>query len=244
MRTRPIALIVRREMLQYATTWSGYLIAAALLLLSGLLYNVFGVGSVPQYSRDVLWSAFYFLSGTTLTAGILFSMRLIAEEQQTGSLPLLVGSPMTDGEVVVAKYFSALIPLMVYVGLTAYIPLLVMIRGHISPGHVLVGYVGLLGIGSAGVAIGLFGSALFRTQLVAAIVSGVIAVVMLVLWKTSQLVDGPLGDVIAGLALHDDHFRPFQEGVLSLANVVYYLSVTVFFLILARNVMEARRWRS
>lgn len=237
-------LIVRREVGQYASTWSGYLIAAALLLLSGLLYNVFGVGSVPQYSRDVLASAFYFLSGTTLVAGILFAMRLIAEERQTGSLPLLLGSPLDDGEIVFAKYLSAFVPVAIYVALAGYIPLLVFFRGNVSLGHVLAGYLGLLCIGSAGVAIGLFGSALFRSQLVAAIVSGVIAVVMLVLWKTSQLIEGALGEVVAGMALHDDHFRPFMEGTIELANVVYYASVTLFFLVLSRNVLEAKRWRS
>jgi ABC-2 type transport system permease protein len=239
-----VFLIVRREVGQYASTWSGYLIAAALLLLSGLLYNVFGVGSVPQYSRDVLANAFYFLSGTTLVAGILFAMRLIAEERQTGSLPLLLGSPMRDGEIVLAKYLSAFIPVAVYVVLAGYIPVLVFFRGQVSVGHLLAGYLGLLCIGSAGVAIGLFGSALFRSQLVAAIVSGVIAVVMLVLWKTSQLIEGPLGEVVSKLALHDDHFRPFMDGTISMANILYYASVTLLFLVLARNVLEAKRWRS
>lgn len=238
-----IWLIVSRELRQYANTWSGYLIAASLLLLSGLLYNVFGVGSVPQFSRDVLANAFYFLSGTTLTAGILFSMRLIAEERQTGSLPLLLGAPMTDGQIILAKYLSGFCTVLVYVVLAMYIPLLVFVRGNVSLGHVFAGFVGLCAIGSAGVAIGLFGSALFRSQLVAAIVSGVIAVILLVAWQTSRIVDGPLGEVVASLALHDDHFRPFMAGTISFANLVYYASVTIFFLVLARNAMESRRWK-
>jgi len=244
MNTSRILLIVRREVGQYASTWSGYLIAASLLLLSGLLYNVFGVGSVPQYSRDVLANAFYFSSGTTLVAGILFAMRLIAEERQTGSLPLLLGSPLTDSEIVVAKYLSAFIPVLIYLALASYIPLLVFFRGNVSLGHVAAGYAGLACIGSAGVAIGLFGSSLFQSQLMAAIVSGVIAVILLVLWKTSQLIEGPLGEVVASLALHDDHFRPFMHGTIGLANVLYYASVTIFFLVLSRNVLEAKRWRS
>ena len=239
-----VFLIVRREVGQYASTWSGYVIAAALLLLSGLLYNAYGIGSQPQYSRDVLANAFYFSSGTTLVAGILFAMRLFAEERQTGSLPLLLGSPMRDGEIVVAKYLSAFAPVAIYVALAAYIPVLVFFRGQVSVGHLASGYLGLLCIGSAGVAIGLFGSALFRSQLVAAIVSGVIAVVLLVLWMTSKLIEGPLGEVVSKLALHDDHFRPFMDGTISMANVIYYVSVTVFFLVLARNVLEAKRWRS
>jgi ABC-2 type transport system permease protein len=244
MKTSRVFLIVRREVGQYASTWSGYVIAAALLFASGLLYNAFGVGSVPQFSRDVLGNAFYFMSGTTLVAGILFAMRLLAEERQTGSLPLLSSSPLRDSEIIVAKYLSAFIPVAIYVALSAYLPILVFLRGKVSVGHLASGYLGLLCIGSAGVAIGLFGSALFQSQLVAAIVSGVIAVGMLVLWMTSKLIDGPLGEVVAKLALHDDHFRPFMEGTISLANLVYYASVTLLFLVLSRNVLEAKRWRS
>ncbi|NJK88262.1 MAG: ABC transporter permease subunit [Myxococcales bacterium] len=244
MSARRVLLIVLRELGQYASTWSGYLIAAALLLLTGLFYNVFGVGSVPQFSRDVLANAFYFSSGTTLAAGILFAMRQFAEERQTGTLPLLLASPASDAELVVAKYMSAFVPVLIYIALSSYVPMLVFVRGQVSLGHVFAGLLGVASIGSAGVAIGLFGSALFRSQLVAAIVSGVIAVVMLVLWKTSQLVDGVLGELIAAFSLHDDHFRPFMEGTISLANLIYYASVTAFFLVLSRNVLEAKRWRA
>jgi ABC-2 type transport system permease protein len=239
-----IGLIVMREVRSYASTWSGYLVGAALLLLSGLLYNVYGVGDVPQYSRDVLRNAFYFLSGTTLVAGILFAMRLVAEERQTGSLRLLLGAPISDGQLVLAKFLAGFVPLLVYVAASMYLPLLVFFRGQVAIGHVAAGALGLVLIGAAGVSIGLFGSCLFKSQLVAAIVSGVVAVVMLLLWRTSRIVEGPLGEAISALALHDRHFFPFMEGTISTANIVYYLSVTIFFLALSRNVMEARRWRA
>jgi ABC-2 type transport system permease protein len=236
-------LIARREINQALKTWSGYIIGASLLLLSGLLYNVLGVGAVPQYSRDVLANAYYFLSGTSLVAGILFAMRLVAEERQTGSLPLLSSSPISDGQLVAGKFLGGFTSVAIYVACTLYIPLLVWIRGNVTVGHIVAGHFGLLLIGAAGVSIGLLGSVLFRSQLLAAIVSGVIAVVMLVLWPAKRLIDGPLGDVIGAMALHDRHFRPFMDGTISFANVVYYGSVIAFFLVLSRNVMEAKRWR-
>jgi ABC-2 type transport system permease protein len=236
-------LIVRREVRQYASTWSGYIIAAALLLLTGLLYNVRAVGPNPSYSRDVLFVAFEFMSGTSLTAGILFAMRLIAEERQTQSLPLLLSSPLTDGQLVLGKFLAGFVPVMIYVFMASYVALLVFVRGNVSVGHIAAGILGCLLIGAAGVAIGLFGSALFRSQLLAAVVSGVIAVVLIVVWNAARIVEGPLGDALAALALHGRHQRPFQEGTISLSNVVYYLSVIVFFLVLSRNVMEAKRWR-
>jgi ABC-2 type transport system permease protein len=248
MPTRPgavrgIAVIVRRELAQYLGTWSGYVIAAAMLLASGLFHNVFALGSTPRYSQDVLSDYFFFQSGTTIVAGILFAMRLIAEERQAGTLPLLATSPLTDGQVVLAKFLSALLALAIFLALTVHMPALVFLNGKVSVGHIFAGYLGLLLLGSASVAIGLFGSAIAATQVVAAVVAGVITVVMLLFWLTARLVDGPLGEVIAYLSLHDKHYRPFMDGTVSLANVIFYLSVTAFFLMLARNVLEARRWR-
>ena len=67
---------------------------------------------------------------------------------------------------------------------------------------------------------------------------------MILLWATSRIVDGTLGDFISYLALHDKHFSGFKRGTISLSGVVFYLSVISFFLVLARNVLESRRWRS
>jgi ABC-2 type transport system permease protein len=236
-------LIVKREMGQYASTWSGYVIMAALLLVCGLLYNVFAVGSSPRYSADVLSDYFFYTSGCTIILGILLSMRLIAEERDRGTLPLLATSPLSDGQLIIAKYLSAMAMLVLWLALTIYMPLLVLKNGRVSGGHIFAGYCGLLLLGSCAISIGLFGSSLVKSQVVAAIIAGVIAVVMLLLWMTSRVVDGALGDFIAYLALHDKHFRPFMDGTIPTQSVVFYLSVTAFFLMLSRNVLEGRRWR-
>lgn len=239
-----MALIVRRELAHYFGTWSGYIVSASMLLVSGLLYNVFAVGSSPRYSQDVLSDYFYFLSGTAIIAGILFAMRLIAEERQTGTLPLLTTSHLTDGQIVLAKYISALALLGVFLLLSLYMPALVFINGKVTIGHIAAGYLGVFMLGAVAVAIGLYGSAMVASQLVAAIFSGVITVVMLLLWMTGRVVDGWVGDLIGYLALHDKHFKPFMDGTITVANLVFYASVIAFFLMLARNALEARRWKA
>ena len=236
-------LLIRRELGQYFGTWIGYILMAALLLITGLLYNVFAVGSTPQFSADVLSEFFFVASGCAVTIGMLFAMRLIAEERQNGTLPLLTTSSLSEGQIVFAKYISAMVMILVYLCLTLYMPLLVVYNGAVSIGHVLAGYVGLFCIGSAGVAIGMFGSGLVRSQLVAAIISTVIIVVMLVLWMAARVVEGALGDVIGNLSLHDKHFRPFMDGTVTLPNLIYYASVTLVFLVASRSLLEARRWR-
>jgi ABC-2 type transport system permease protein len=238
-----MGLIVRRELGQYLGTWSGYIVFAALLLATGLFYNVESVGSSPKYSSDVLSDFFKWASGFTVVTGILLAMRLVAEERQNGTLPLLTTSSLTEGQIIFAKYLSAMVMICIYVALSLYMPFLVFYNGAVSLGHIFAGCFGMVLIGSAGVAIGMFGSALFKSQLVAAILAGVIALVMTLLWALARVVEGALGDIIGHITLHDKHFSPFMDGTVTLPNIVYYLSVTAVFLFAARNLLEARRWR-
>jgi ABC-2 type transport system permease protein len=106
-----------------------------------------------------------------------------------------------------------------------------------------VGYVGLLLLGGTTLAIGTFGSALARTQVLAAIVSGCMVVALIIMWLVARVTEHPLNRVFENLALYHKHFPPFQVGVLQLRDVVYYLAVTYFFLFCATRVVEARRWR-
>ena len=82
-----VFLLVRRELGAYLTPPWGWIILAFVLLIDGLLFNVFALGGREKYSAQVLSEFFYFSSGTTMIAGILLTMRLLAEERQTGSGP-------------------------------------------------------------------------------------------------------------------------------------------------------------
>lgn len=239
-----IGLIVRRELGQYLRSSSGYVIAAGILLIQGLLFNVFAIGTSSRFSTEVLEDYFYFASGTTVAAALLFSMRLIAEERQMGTLPLLSTSSLTEGQIVFAKFLSGFSFLALLICVTLYMPAMIFVNGKVAVGHIAAGYAGLLLLGAATMAIGTFGSALASSQIIAIISSLVITVVMILMWLTSRVVEGPLGEILARLALHDTHFRPFMEGTISLSNIVFYLSVTGFFLMLARYALEARKWRA
>lgn len=242
--TAAVGLVIRRELARYFRTWLGYIVMAALLALTSLFHNAYALGSTEKYSADVLRDFFYFASGTTMTVALFLAMRTIAEERQTGTFTLLGSAPLTDGQIVLAKFVAAYSVLLVYVVLTGFMPALVVVRGSVSVGHVLSGYVGLLAIGAAATAIGVFGSALARTQILAIIISAVILVTMLVLWSVARIADGWLGDIITRLAIHHRHFRPFMSGTIALSHLIFYLSVTAVFLTLARNALEGRRWRS
>jgi ABC-2 type transport system permease protein len=236
-------LIARREL--GATLWSplGFVVLAAVLTIDGLLFNLWALGDSAKLSADVLQDYFYVLSGTTMVASVFISMRLLAEEQQTGTINLLLTSPIRDHQVVLGKFVGAFLFLALLTVVTLYMPLLVMVHGKVSWGHVFAGYLGLLLLGGAALAIGLFGSALARSQIVAAFVSGSLLVAMLLLWLLGKEADPPLDRVISYLSLHNLHFRSFMSGKVHLRDVVFYASVCTFFLAASTRVLESRRWR-
>lgn len=240
---RPTLLIARRELASYLRSWTGYVIIAAVLAVDGLLFNAYALGGADKRSSEVLSLFLYFSSGTTMIASVFISMRLVAEERQTGTLALLYSSPVRDGEIIAGKFLSALAFLGILTLATIYMPALIFVHGKISWGHIFGGYLGLMLLGSAALAIGTFGSALSRTQVLAAITSGCMIVAMLVSWLLGRVTDRPLSEIFTSLALHGLHFQPFQSGIIHLRDVIYYLAVTYVFLFAATRVLEARRWR-
>jgi len=239
---RNVVLIARRELLAMVGTMAGWVILAAVLAVDGLLFNSFALEGIRR-SAEVLTRFFYFSSGTTMVAAIFVSMRLLAEERQAGTLPLLYASPVQDVDIVLGKFVAGLAFLCGVTLLTAYMPLLILIHGKVSFGHLAAGYLGLVLLASACMALGTFASALARTQIVAGILGGAMLVGLLVAWQLSRVAEPPFAGFFAALALHNLHFVPFQSGVVHLRDVAYYLLVTWVLLFAATRVVEARRWR-
>ena len=239
---RNVLLIARRELAAYLRTMSGYVIIAGVLFVDGLLFNAFAMAGTGRKSAEVIADFFYFSSGSTMFAAVLLSMRLLAEEHQTGTLQLLYSSPVKDVEIVLGKFLSALGFLALFLVCTAYMPLLVMVWGKVSLGHLASGYLGLLLLGSACLAIGTLGSALTKSQVLAAILSGVMVVSLVICWLLARVTDRPLTDVFTNLAIYG-HFKPFESGLVHLKHVAFFLLVTYVALFGATRVLEARRWR-
>jgi ABC-2 type transport system permease protein len=208
-----------------------------------LLYYGFALTGGARLSADVLRDFFFFSSGTTAVAAILLSMRLFAEERQTGTFVLLSTSPVRESEIVAGKFLAAFGFIALLTALTAYMPLLIFVHGKVSVGHILVGYAGILCLGAATLAIGLFASALARTQVLAAILGASILGTLYLLWLVAKAADPPISTFLSAAALHNEQFRPFMMGVLDMGNVTYYVAVTAFFLLAATKTLEARRWR-
>lgn len=238
---RGMLLIAGRELASFLNTTWGWVILAGVLLIDGLLFNGFALTDTPRLSSDVLEDFFHFSSGTTMIAGVLLTMRLLAEEKQSGTIVLLDTAPVSEGAVVVGKFLGAFGFLALITLATLYMPALILINGKVGWGQIGAGYLGLLGLGAAAVAIGTFGSAVARNQLLAAAIGGFCLVGMLLGWLMSQLMEPPLADILGYLALYDKHFQPFKRGRINTESLVLYGSVVFAFLLMATRVMQARR---
>jgi ABC-2 type transport system permease protein len=241
---RAISVIFRRELAAYLHSPLGWVVAAVTLLVEGLLFYTGALK--PQtgahFSAEVLAAFFYTFSGLIVIAALALSVRLFAEERQTRTIALLRTSPVNDWQMVLGKFFAAFAFLGGITLASFYMPVLVMVNGRISVGQIVVGYVGLLLIGAAVLAIGLFSTSLTKSYLVAAAVGGAVTGAMFLFQPLAAAMDPPLSAIFSALNLHYDNFRGFQIGILQLKNVVYYCGVTYFFLLLSVKVLEAKRW--
>jgi ABC-2 type transport system permease protein len=237
-------LVARRDLGAYLSSMSAYVIIAALLLLNGLFFHAWALGRASaRYSHEVLEDFFYLNWGFAVATAVLLTMRCFADEASQGTETLLRTSVVSDGAVVVGKWLAAMGMVVLFVGLTVYMPGLIFVNGKVSLTHVAVGYTGVLFGGAAASAIGVFCSALFRNQIASGIVAGVLAVYMSVLaWMVSEIVSSPFSEVAAYTALFNQHFVPFMEGRFSSSSVIYHGSLTAFFLLCAAHVLHSRRW--
>src|SRR5439155_17935599 len=159
------------------------------------------------------------------------TMRLLAEEQRTGTIELLLTSPVRDTELVVGKFVAGLGLVASMLALTVFYPILLSIYGSPDRAGIIGGYVGALLFGAAAVAVGLLTSALTSNQIVAAILCFAILLVLWAIDGLGGLAGGTAGAVLSYVAMYS-HFTDLSRGVINSQDVVYFLSITAAALFL------------
>jgi ABC-2 type transport system permease protein len=240
---KQLLLDARRDLSAYFNSYWGFAVIAGVLMLDGLFFNAFAVGDQAKYSSKVIEDFFLFSFGMTNTAAILLTMRLLAEERQTGTMMLIDSSPLRDWQIVGGKFLSAFAVTLLFVALTVYMPALVFVNGKVSYGHIAAGYLGLVLVAAGTVAIGTFTSSVARSQLVAGFTSLAIVLPLVLMWWLAKVTEPPLQDIFSYLSLFDRHYRGFMRGQINTEDVVFFLSIAFVFLMMATRFLAVRRWR-
>ena len=172
----------------------------------------------------------------------MITMRTYSEEKRSGTIELLLTSPLTDFEIVVGKflgtvglYLGLLAVTAVYVGMLFYF-------GRPEWRPLISGYLGLLLLGSCFISLGLFISSTTRNQMVAGAATFVFA---LLFWIVSWFADssGPTMSAVLSYLSITEHFDDFGKGIIDTKHVIYYLSFIAFGLFLTLKSVDSERWR-
>jgi len=245
---KALAAIVRRELIATFSSPLAYIVMAAFLLLQGALFAlIIGYLSQPGQSSMSILQAFF--GGTIffwffLVVAPLITMRLVAEERRSGTIEVLLTSPVTEAQVIVGKFTGVFIFYLTLWAPTLIYVLMVKTQAAIDWGAVVSSYLGVALFGALFVSLGLFASTLARSQIIAAVIAftGLIVLFGLPLTRGLLISSSGLGVVIDHADLWQQ-MADYAKGIVDTRFVVYELSLTGLFLFLSTKSLEFGKWR-
>lgn len=226
---RNALIIMQRELRSYFSSTIAYTVAAFFLLVCGYLF----FATLKVTKEATLLYLLHNAAVTLLLISPAMTMRLVAEERRSGTIELLMTSPVTDAQVILGKYLGSVTFYAGMLLLTLQYPLILFRLGSPDMGPIFTGYLGLLLLGAGFLAIGLVASSLTKNQIVAAV--GAFAV-MLILWIISWV--GSAGttstwsEILRYVSLLD-RFENFTKGTIDTRDVVFFVSLIGFCLLLS-----------
>jgi ABC-2 type transport system permease protein len=172
----------------------------------------------------------------------MVTMRTYSEEKRSGTIELLMTSPLTDFEIVMGKFIGAVGLYLALLAVTLLYMLVLFMYGEPELLPLLTGYLGLLLLGSCFIAMGLFISSLTKNQVVAGVATFVMALLFWIINWPADSAGPTMGAVLRYLSI-TEHFDDFGKGVIDTTHVVFYLSFIAFGLYLTLKSVDTDRWR-
>jgi ABC-2 type transport system permease protein len=172
----------------------------------------------------------------------MITMRTYSEEKRSGTIELLLTSPVTDLEIILGKFFGALGLYVAMLVVTMLYVAILFVYGTPEWRPLVAAYLGLLLMGGAFLSLGLLISSMTNNQIVAGIIS---FIVFLMLWIVGWFADtaGPTMGAVTRYLSITEHFDDFSKGIIDTKHVIYYLSLITFGLFLTAKSVDSERWR-
>jgi ABC-2 type transport system permease protein len=239
---------LKREFAAFFYSPIAYVLLTAAAVLNGVVFLlVIDFLSDPRAPHGAAMqmmfggTIFFWIIVIVLTP--LITMRTLAEERHSGTLETLLTAPISDVQVVLAKYLAAVgFYAVLWLPTLAY-PLLLSSYSDLEVGPILAGYLGTLGVGMMFAAVGLLGSSLTRNQIVAALISFGLIMVMFVIGIFDFLGGETSPDSVLHYVNLWTHMEDFGRGIVDTRHLAYYGSVSLFALFATVQIVQLRRWR-
>ncbi len=253
--------IFRRELGNYFTTPIAYVVLTLFLIIANYFFYLIVSQFVSQFAMAQVYQAqgmmsgdfninanemiitpmFYQMAVVMLFLAPMLTMRLFSEENQLGTVELLLTCPVRDIEVILGKFFAAMAVFALMFALTLLYPIFLAFQTDLEIGPILAGFLGIAALAAVFVSIGLLFSALTENQIVAGALT---FATLLMLWLLAGLVQS---DTVTGGAqsfLRECsiilRFEDFASGVINLGDLTYYATATALGIFLTVNVLDAR----
>jgi ABC-2 type transport system permease protein len=254
---RNVIVIFKKELKSYFASPIAYLLltifavifgfffysATRFFVMQGMQMQMMGRGMPMDVNEYVIRPLLSNASVIGLFLIPMITMRLYAEEKRSGTIELLMTSPVRDLEIVLGKWLAALVLYTAILGVSGINLGILFAFGRPDWKPILVGFLGLLLQGGCLLAIGTFISTLTRNQIIAGGATFAVCLMLWVLDWVSAYDQSAWGKVISYLSVVT-HFEPFSKGVIDTKDVIFYVSMIFFGLFLTARSVESLRWRS
>jgi ABC-2 type transport system permease protein len=236
--TKLLSVLFVKELMAYFNSPIAYIFIGIFLVVGNWLFlNPFFLNNqlnMRNYFAILPW-IFLFLAPA-------LTMRLWAEEKRSGTIEFLLTLPITNWQLVLAKFFGALVFLAISLALSFSLPISILALGSLDLGPVIGGYLGALFLGAAYLALGMFISSMTKNQIIA-FVSALVACFAFFILGADFVVNyasGVVAEVLKFMGLAA-RFDSIARGVIDSKDLIYYLSFVFLFLWLNVRVLERRR---
>lgn len=232
--------IFKRELNSYFTSLLGYVFLTIFLLLTGAMFSLV---NIFQYQTANMTYFFASINNIAVFFLPLLTMRLFSEDRKLKTDQLLMTAPVSVGDIVLGKFFAAFAVLLAGTAVTFIYPICLSFFGELPIAETISCYIGFILLCSVILSIGAFMSSVTESQIVAAVATYGVIILILLLGTAAQYISNEL---IASSLLWLSPIQRFSEftlGILNFEPIIYYLSLTGLFLFLTMMVFEKRRLR-
>jgi ABC-2 type transport system permease protein len=254
---RNVLTICGKELRSYFTSPIAYLLmalfglifgyffysATAYFVLAGIRAQMGGQAQPMSINDYVIAPLMGNASVVCLFLLPLISMRLFAEEKRSGTIELLMTSPIRDWEIILGKWLGAMVMYLCVLAMSAVSVALLFAWGRPDWRPILTGYLGLILQGGTVLAIGTFISTTTRNQIIAGAATFSVCLLLWVLSWVSSYNEAPWAQAIAYCSILT-HFEPFSKGIIDTKDLVFYISAIFLGLFITQRSLESLRWRA